>query len=142
MPSSERFSRISIGRALTALNFQQQRYEADFRFNLVRVRENSEQIALLRGEQRRTRRSARSLRQRGRQLDGHHVAAEKAHLSDSRLRTGLLGFSHFMVVSPAYFAGAIQLGGLDANVVRLWQRARRPFVLRQRLPISLPNGAP
>src|SRR6202022_569458 len=39
-----------IGRALTALNFNQQRYEADFRFNLVRARENSEQIALLRGE--------------------------------------------------------------------------------------------
>ena len=39
-----------IGRPLTALNFNQQRYEADFRFNLVRMRENSEQIALLRGE--------------------------------------------------------------------------------------------
>ena len=39
-----------IGRPLIALNFQQQRYEADFRFNLVRVRENSEQIALLEGE--------------------------------------------------------------------------------------------
>ena len=39
-----------IGRPLIALNFQQQRYEADFRFNLVRVRENSEQIALLDGE--------------------------------------------------------------------------------------------
>ena len=36
-----------IGWPLIALNFQQQRYEADFRFNLVRVRENSEQIALL-----------------------------------------------------------------------------------------------
>ncbi len=39
-----------IGRPLIALNFQQQRYEADFRFNLVRVRESSEQIALLDGE--------------------------------------------------------------------------------------------
>src|SRR5262249_16227667 len=39
-----------IARALIALNFMQQRYEADFRFNLVRVRENSEQIALLEGE--------------------------------------------------------------------------------------------
>jgi putative ATP-binding cassette transporter len=39
-----------IGRALVGLNFNQQRYEADFRFNLVRVRENSEQIALLAGE--------------------------------------------------------------------------------------------
>ena len=51
MPSSARCSLIwSAGRS-TALNFQQQRYEADFRFNLVRVRENSEQIALLDGEQ-------------------------------------------------------------------------------------------
>src|SRR6185437_9697248 len=40
-----------IGRPLVALNFQQQRYEADFRFNLVRVRENSEQIALLEGDE-------------------------------------------------------------------------------------------
>jgi len=31
-----------IGRPLIVLAFQQQRYEADFRFNLVRVRENSE----------------------------------------------------------------------------------------------------
>jgi vitamin B12/bleomycin/antimicrobial peptide transport system ATP-binding/permease protein len=39
-----------IGRPLVGLNFQLQRFEADFRFNLVRVRENSEQIALLQGE--------------------------------------------------------------------------------------------
>ena len=36
-----------IGRPLIRLIFTQQRYEADFRFNLVRTRENSEQIALL-----------------------------------------------------------------------------------------------
>ena len=39
-----------IGRKLIPLNFQQQRFEADFRFNLVRTRENSEQIAALGGE--------------------------------------------------------------------------------------------
>jgi putative ATP-binding cassette transporter len=39
-----------IGWRLIPLNFQQQRLEADFRFNLVRTRENSEQIAALRGE--------------------------------------------------------------------------------------------
>src|SRR5262249_59703309 len=38
-----------IGWPLIALNFRQQRFEADFRFNLVWVRENSEQIALLGG---------------------------------------------------------------------------------------------
>ena len=39
-----------IGWPLVNLNFDQQRLEADFRFNLVRVRENAEQIALLKGE--------------------------------------------------------------------------------------------
>ncbi len=39
-----------IGWPLAALNFRQQRFEADFRFNLIRVRENAEQIDLLRGE--------------------------------------------------------------------------------------------
>ena len=50
-----------IGRAVTALNFNQQRYEADFRFNLIRVRENSEQVALLGGEKFETITFARAL---------------------------------------------------------------------------------
>ena len=39
-----------IGWRLVGIDFRQQQYEADFRFNLVRVRENSEQIALMRGD--------------------------------------------------------------------------------------------
>jgi vitamin B12/bleomycin/antimicrobial peptide transport system ATP-binding/permease protein len=39
-----------IGRALIGLNYNQQRFEADFRFSLVRLRENSEGVALYRGE--------------------------------------------------------------------------------------------
>jgi vitamin B12/bleomycin/antimicrobial peptide transport system ATP-binding/permease protein len=35
-----------IGRRLIPLNFQQQRFEADFRFNLVRTRESAEQIVV------------------------------------------------------------------------------------------------
>ena len=58
-----------IGWPLVGLNFRQQRFEADFRFNLVRVRENSEQIALLGGETRGTRAAARPLRPGGGQLD-------------------------------------------------------------------------
>jgi vitamin B12/bleomycin/antimicrobial peptide transport system ATP-binding/permease protein len=100
-----------VGRALTALNFQQQRYEADFRFNLVRVRENSEQIALLDGEQ----------TERKRLLDrfGNIVANWLAIMSRQKKLTFLTaGYGQvssvfpFVVVSPAYFAGAIQLGGL------------------------------
>jgi putative ATP-binding cassette transporter len=39
-----------IGHPLVPLTFQQQQFQANFRFNLVRVRENSEQIALYSGE--------------------------------------------------------------------------------------------
>ncbi len=43
---------FKIGRPLVRLNFDQQRYEADFRFSLVRLRENTESIALYGGESR------------------------------------------------------------------------------------------
>jgi putative ATP-binding cassette transporter len=39
-----------IGRKLIRLNFNQQKVEADFRYNLIRVRENPEAIALYGGE--------------------------------------------------------------------------------------------
>jgi putative ATP-binding cassette transporter len=39
-----------IGRPLIGLDFNQQRFEADFRYSLVRLRENSEGVALYRGE--------------------------------------------------------------------------------------------
>ncbi len=39
-----------IGRSLIGLNFHKQRFGAEFRYALVRLRENSEQIALMRGE--------------------------------------------------------------------------------------------
>lgn len=41
-----------IGKPLIGLNFNQQRFEADFRFSLVRLRENSEGVALYQGEPR------------------------------------------------------------------------------------------
>ena len=41
-----------IGSPLVHLLFNQQRYEADFRFSLVRMRENAESVAFYRGESR------------------------------------------------------------------------------------------
>ncbi len=100
-----------VGRALTALNFQQQRYEADFRFNLVRVRENSEQIALLDGEQTECNR----LLARFGNIAGNWLAIMSRQKKLTFLTAGYGQVSSvfpFVVVSPAYFAGAIQLGGL------------------------------
>ena len=39
-----------VGRLLINLNYEQQKYEADFRFAMMRVRENTESIAFYRGE--------------------------------------------------------------------------------------------
>jgi len=118
-----------IGRPLVNLNFNRQRFEADFRFNLVRVRENSEQIALLRGE------SA----EHGRLLDrfGAIVANWYAIMS----RTKKVSFFTtsaaqcaiifpYVVVSPSYFAGHGQLGILTqtANAFEAVRAALSFFV--------------
>jgi vitamin B12/bleomycin/antimicrobial peptide transport system ATP-binding/permease protein len=42
---------LRIGKPLVALNFDRQRCEADFRFSLVRLRENAERVAIYGGEQ-------------------------------------------------------------------------------------------
>jgi vitamin B12/bleomycin/antimicrobial peptide transport system ATP-binding/permease protein len=118
-----------IGRPLIALNFQQQRYEADFRFNLVRVRENSEQIALLDGES--AERGRLSMR------FGNIVANWLAIMSrQKKLIFFTSSYSQAAVVfpfvmgSPAYFANLMQLGGLMqiANAFGRMQEALSVFV--------------
>jgi putative ATP-binding cassette transporter len=100
-----------VGRRLIGLNFMQERYEADFRYSLVRLRENAEGIALYRGE-----------------------APEKSALLDrvewirgnwwelmrytKRLNSFTVGYNQIAVVFPffvaghRYFSGAVPLGGL------------------------------
>jgi putative ATP-binding cassette transporter len=122
-----------IGRALIALNFQQQRYEADFRFSLVRVRENSEQIALLAGEH--------AERDRLLMRFGNVVSNWMALMSrQKKLTFFTASYSQaavvfpFIMVSPAYFAGAVQLGGLmqTANAFGQVQSALSVFVILYR----------
>src|SRR5476649_2137365 len=96
-----------IGSPLVNLDFQQQRYEADFRFNLVRVRENSEQIALLQGEAAETERLVDRF--------GRVVANWLQIMKRTKQLTFFTAtYSQvstvfpFVVVSPAYFAGKMQ----------------------------------
>jgi len=100
-----------IGRPLIGLDFRQQQYEADFRFNLVRARENAEQIALLHGE------SA----ERERLLDRFNnvISNWMAIMIRTKKVTALTAsYSQasvifpFILVAPAYFAEKIQLGGM------------------------------
>ena len=100
-----------IGKPLVGLDYRQQQYEADFRFNLVRVRENSEQIALLEGD------SAERERLLGR--FGAVVDNWLGIMSRTKKITAFTAsFSQasvifpFILVAPAYFAGKMQLGGM------------------------------
>jgi putative ATP-binding cassette transporter len=100
-----------IGSPLVNLDFQQQRLEADFRFSLVRVRENSEQIALLQGE----RAENQGLSERFSRV----VANWYAIMSRTKRLTAFTqSYSQAAVIfpmilaAPAYFADKIQLGAL------------------------------
>ncbi len=100
-----------IGKPLVQLNFQQQRYEADFRFALVRLRENSEGVAFYGGE----REENQTLRQRF-----HNIAANWWAIMQRMkwLNTFIFGFNQIanifpiVVVAPRYFFGKIPLGVL------------------------------
>lgn len=100
-----------IGRPLIDLIFRQQRFEADFRFNLVRVRENAEQIALLAGE---PSEKEQLLDRFGRLVGNWFMIMRRT----KKLTFFTAGFDQisvvfpYVMVSPAYFAGAVQLGAL------------------------------
>ncbi|HEY8336857.1 MAG TPA: ABC transporter ATP-binding protein/permease [Tardiphaga sp.] len=100
-----------IGSPLVGLNFQQQQYEADFRFNLVRARENAEQIALLHGEPvERIRLSTRF----GRVVEnwlGIMSRTKKLTAFTASYSQASVIFP-YILIAPAYFAEKIQLGGM------------------------------
>jgi putative ATP-binding cassette transporter len=102
---------FKVGRPLVALNFAQQRYEADFRFSLVRLRENTEAVALYAGEE----------RELGifRERFGHVVDNFMAIMRRIRVINWWTSFYGqfaiifpYIVVAPRYFAKEVQLGGL------------------------------
>ena len=100
-----------IGRPLVDLDIEQQRREADLRAGLLRVRENAEQIALLKGEPAERRR-----------LMAHFTKVRDNWTAimcrQKRLTFFTAGYNQVQVIvpilaaGPVYFAGAISLGGL------------------------------
>ena len=100
-----------IGAPLMGLNFQQQQFEANFRFNLVRVRENSEQIALLHGEPAERQR----LSTRFASVVDNWMAIMSRTKKLSAFTNGYAQLSvifPYIMVAPAYFASKVELGGL------------------------------
>jgi len=100
-----------VGRPLVALNFNQQRYEADFRFSLVRLRENAEAVALIGGEAD----EGALCRERFSHVVRNWWAIMRRRKALAWLTTGYAQAAvvfPFLAAAPRYFSGAIQLGGL------------------------------
>jgi putative ATP-binding cassette transporter len=102
---------MRVGGPLVFLNFNQQRLEADFRYSLVRLRENSESVAIYGGEaQEKT-----GFMQRFMAVVGNF---RQIMLRQKRLSWLTSAYNQLSVVfpllvaSPRFFAGQIQLGGL------------------------------
>lgn len=100
-----------IGNPLIALNYNQQRYEADFRFQMVRLRENSESVAFYRGE---AAESDGLLARFGVVFNNYWQLMRYG----KRLTWFTAGYSQaavifpFLLAAPRYFGGQMQLGGL------------------------------
>jgi putative ATP-binding cassette transporter len=100
-----------VGRPIVAANIQQNTAEADYRFALVRLRENSEAVALIRGE---------PDEEKG--LAGYFQDVLAATIGLMRTQRRLMWLTSFyasvgwvyptLVASPRFFAGVITLGGL------------------------------
>jgi putative ATP-binding cassette transporter len=100
-----------IGNPLVNLLYNQQRYEADFRFSMVRLRENAESVAFYGGESRE--RDVFQNRFTRIVLNWWDIIRRR-----KKLTWFTTGYSQvavvfpFIVAAPRYFAKEIQLGGL------------------------------
>ena len=109
-----------IGKPLIGLNFQQQQFEADFRFSLARLRENTEGVALYRGE----REESRGLRERFAGIMANWWAIMKRQ---KRLTWFTSGYGQAAIVfpvlaaAPRYFSGAVGLGALMQTIYAFGQ---------------------
>ena len=100
-----------VGRPLVPLNFDRLRFEADFRYGLVRFRDNVEAVALSRGEDL----ERRGALERFRSIMGNWRELIRAQLKLTLLTTGIgqaNGVVPLLVAAPAYIAGAVTFGGI------------------------------
>jgi vitamin B12/bleomycin/antimicrobial peptide transport system ATP-binding/permease protein len=104
-----------IGQPLVRLNFDKQRCEADFRFGLVRFRENTEGVALYRGEAD----ELRGFRERFEAVVANWWSIMRRQ---KRLTYFTAGYGQAawifpsVVAAPRYFRGELALGGLMQTI--------------------------
>ncbi len=100
---------LVFGQVLIGLNFYQLKREADFRFSLVRIRENAEAIAFYRGE-------AQELRQVGRHFDEVFRNFSKLIRAQLNLNLFQYGYRFVTIILPsAIIAGRVISGELEVG---------------------------
>jgi len=100
-----------IGHPLVSINYQLQRVEADFRFGLIRLRENAEQIALYEG-MRTEGLNAEQLFGRIRQNWWRFMRYTKRYSFVVNFYGQIADIFPIAVASPRYFAGVLSFGTL------------------------------
>jgi len=98
-----------IGRPLVKLNFNQQRFEADYRYALVRLRENSEGVALYKGEAL----ELGNFRERFRHVIDNWWGIMRTRKQLNWFVSFFYQFSvpfPYLVAAPRYFSGAVGMG--------------------------------
>src|SRR5580698_9619624 len=100
-----------FGHPLVSLNYQAQKVEADFRFGLIRLRENAEQIAFYDGVDTETK-SAKTIFQRIRDNYWQIMKYTKRMTFVLSIYGQIAIIFPIMVAAPRYFAGAFSFGVL------------------------------
>ena len=104
-----------VGRKLISLNYEQQRYEADFRFSMARMRENSESVAFYRGEDAE---NAGFLDRFGLVIKNFRGLMRQTKFlnfyANSYMQLAII--APLILAAPRYFAGEMALGGLMQTV--------------------------
>ncbi len=111
-----------IGYPLIQLNFDQQRYEADFRFSMVRLRENAENVAFYSGEAR----ELDTFQIRFKRIIGNWWGIIRRRKKLTWFTTGysqLAIIFPLVVAAPRYFAESDPARRADADSLGLWPSA-------------------
>jgi len=127
---------FKIGRPLVRLNFDQQRFEADFRFSLVRLRENTESVAFYSGEPRELCTFA------------DRFSNVVTNFWGIMRRVKVLGWYTksydqlaivfpFLVAGPELFSGRMQLGGLMQTAAAFFEvQVAMSFIVKNYIEIA------
>ena len=100
-----------IGRPLVRVNFQLERFNADFRYRMTRIRENSESIALYRGEQDEERGLKGAFAKVYEMWRANMKYTKRLTFITTFYRQAALVFP-LVLAAPQYFAGRIAFGVL------------------------------